>query len=368
MAIISGIKIFGTGAKPPVLEPLNATENGVYTPSDGVDGFNPVNVDVQPNLQTKSSSTTITSNGTSTITLQPDSNYDGLSSASVTITTDVAASMPTLVLENGNFNTAFTISGDADLSNWDTSNLTSMRNIFYYCKKLTSVKLSNFDTSNVTDMRQMFEGCSSLTSLDVSNFDTSAVTNMGNTFQGCRDLTSLNVSNFNTSAVTNMGQMFNNCNSLTSLDGIENFDTSAVESMNYMFGQCNSLTSLDLSNWNTSAVTNMYAIFQSCNNLTYLNLSNWNMSNVTAVNDMFYNCSKLTDLNMTNAILPKINLTDWNLDTCKALTVDSLVSVLNALQQLDEGTSYTCTIGSTNLAKLSDTQKAIATNKGWVLN
>ena len=58
----------------------------------------------------------------------------------------------------------------------------------------------------------------------------------------------------------------------------------------------------------------------------------------------------------------------WDLDTCTALTVDSLVSVLNALQQLDEGTSYTCTIGSDNLAKLSDQQKAIATNKGWTLN
>ena len=70
---------------------------------------------------------------------------------------------------------------------------------------------------------------------------------------------------------------------------------------------------------------------------------------------------------MTNAILPKMNLTDWDLNYCK-LTVDSLVSVLNALQQLDEGTSYTCTIGSDNLVKLTDEQKAIATNKHWTLN
>ena len=70
---------------------------------------------------------------------------------------------------------------------------------------------------------------------------------------------------------------------------------------------------------------------------------------------------------MTDAILPKIDLSSWGLNYCP-LTVDSLVSVLNALQQLDEGTSYTCTIGSTNLAKLTDEQKAIATNKGWTLN
>ena len=83
---------------------------------------------------------------------------------------------------------------------------------------------------------------------------------------------------------------------------------------------------------------------------------------------MFNGCKVLTDLNMNGAILPKIDLTNWGLDTCTALTVDSLVSVINALPQLDSGTSYTCTIGSTNLAKLTDEQKAIATNKGWTLN
>ena len=69
---------------------------------------------------------------------------------------------------------------------------------------------------------------------------------------------------------------------------------------------------------------------------------------------------------MNGAILPKINLTDWELNYCP-LTVESLESVLNALPQLDDGESYTCSLGSTNLAKLSDQQKAIATNKHWTL-
>ena len=113
-------------------------------------------------------------------------------------------------------------------------------------------------------------------------------------------------------------------------------------------------------------------MFYKCSGLTSLDLSNWDTSKVTSMSSMFgtsYNSlSKLTNLNMTNAILPKTKLTDWGLNYCTALTVDSLVSVLNALPQLDSGTSYTCTIGSDNLAKLSDQQKAIATNKGWTLN
>ena len=47
------------------------------------------------------------------------------------------------------------------------------------------------------------------------------------------------------------------------------------------------------------------------------------------------------------------------------LAVDSIVGLLNALPQSDKG--YSFQIGSNNIAKLSDGQKAIATDKGWTL-
>lgn len=50
---------------------------------------------------------------------------------------------------------------------------------------------------------------------------------------------------------------------------------------------------------------------------------------------------------------------------CPKLTVDSLLSLLNALA--DGVTDKTCKIGTTNLAKLTEEQKAIATDKGWTL-
>ena len=55
----------------------------------------------------------------------------------------------------------------------------------------------------------MFEYCSSLTSLDLSNFNTSKVTNMSDMFYGCKALTSLNISSFNMSNVTDFTSMFN---------------------------------------------------------------------------------------------------------------------------------------------------------------
>ena len=51
--------------------------------------------------------------------------------------------------------------------------------MFSECSNLTNLDVSNFNTSNVTSMSEMFSGCSNLTNLDVSNFNTSNVTNMG---------------------------------------------------------------------------------------------------------------------------------------------------------------------------------------------
>ena len=109
----------------------------------------------------------------------------------------------------------------------DTSNVTSMNNLFYNCKSLTDLDLSHFDTSNVTNMSWMFNGCNSLINLDVSSFDTSNVTTMELMFIYCRSLTNLDVTNFNTKNVNNMWNMFSYMSSLTELD-LRNFNTSKI--------------------------------------------------------------------------------------------------------------------------------------------
>jgi hypothetical protein len=57
---------------------------------------------------------------------------------------------------------------------------------------------------------------------------------------------------------------------------------------------------------------------------------------------------------------------DCNFGTCTKLSHDSLMSIINALQEKSTGT-FTCTLGGINLTKLTDTEKAIATQKGWTL-
>lgn len=182
----------------------------------------------------------------------------------------------------------------------DTSTVTNMEGMFYYCKSLTSVDFgNNFDTSNVTDMSGMFEQCEVLTDLDVSRFNTGSVTDMTQMFANCKSLLNLDVSNFNTGNVTNMNGMFGGCTSLTKLD-LSSFDTSNVINMNNMFSRSTLLTEINLSSFNTSNVTNMSIMFGDCSSLASLDLSSFDTSNVISMSSMFEKCSALEELDLSS--------------------------------------------------------------------
>lgn len=175
---------------------------------------------------------------------------------------------------------------DLDLSNFDTSQVTNMKEMFDGMRNLTTLDLSNFDTSQVTNMSWMFANMRSLTTLNLSNFDTSNVKLMYSMFCGMSSLISLDLSSFDTSKVRDMQNMFSGISSLTSLD-LSNFDTSNVTSMYYMFANMSNLTTIDLSNFDTSKVTTMSHMFHATPNLTSLDLSNFDTSQVTDMQDMF---------------------------------------------------------------------------------
>ena len=89
------------------------------------------------------------------------------------------------------------------------------------------------------------------------------------------------------------------------------------------------------------------------------------MSNVTDVYKMFYFCDLLTTIISDGLQLPDIDMSNINLNYNYELTVDSIVGLLNALPTTTNG--YSFQIGQTNIDKLSDEQKSIATTKGWAL-
>lgn len=143
------------------------------------------------------------------------------------------------------FSGLYTVVSIEGLSNFDTSNVTDMSEMFSAMESLTSLNTSSLNTSNVTDMSHMFDGNYSLEKLDLSNFDTSNVTDMSNMFEGAYVLADIEVSNFNTSNVNDMHSMFAQMESLRTLD-LSNFNTSNVEDMSSMFAGQYSLNKLIL--------------------------------------------------------------------------------------------------------------------------
>ena len=184
------------------------------------------------------------------------------------------------------------------------------------------------DTSNVTDMSYMFSNCFSLTTIPL--LDTSNVTNMYSMFQSCSKLTT--IPQLDTSNVTGMINMFGSCSKLTT---IPQLDTSNVTDMNRMFFNCASLTSVP----------------------------QLDTSNVTDMSRMFSNCSRLEEIHMINM---KVS---FDIHYSTKFTREALLEIINNCYDLTTlNSTATLTMGSTNLAKLTDEDKAIATAKGWTLN
>jgi surface protein len=181
-------------------------------------------------------------------------------------------------------------SGDRtlDLSEFDTSNVTTMRNMFSRSQFL-SVDLSNFDTSQVTDMYGMF-AYSKCSSIDLSNLDTSEVINMSRMFVDVECFTNLDLKHFNTSNVTDMSSMFSGMNEpglnpssgLKTLD-ISSFDFSKVTDANNMFSRNRRLTTItwpstvDFSDayYTTAGNNGLGSMFRFCTRLSSFSLRHW---------------------------------------------------------------------------------------------
>ena len=64
----------------------------------------------------------------------------------------------------------------------------SLAGLFKGCRKMVKADLSGFDTSNVTRMDSMFEGCANLCEMDLSSFDTRRCMDMSRMFAQCAKL------------------------------------------------------------------------------------------------------------------------------------------------------------------------------------
>ena len=273
-----------------------------------------------------------------------------------------------MALGDVSFRTAIDIVNKSDAKNVDLTmispkNETSLDGLFEKNTNLININVSNWDTSNVTTMFFTFAAMPNLESVDFADWDVSNVTTFFALFDASNKIENIDVSKWNTSSATNMAWMFNR-NNLKHLD-VSNFNTSKVTDMYAMFSGSQSLTQLDISNFDTSNVLNFGRVFSYWSGVNKeLNISGLDLSKCKAMANTFTS-SFFSVIRCDGLRLPNIDMSNIGLNSSISLTVDSIVGLLNALPQSDKG--YSFQIGDVNIAKLSDEQKAIATNKGWTL-
>lgn len=273
-----------------------------------------------------------------------------------------------MALGDVSFRTAIDIVNKSDAMNVDLTmispkNETSLNYLFEKNTNIVHINVSNWDTSNITSLRGAFSSIPNLESVDFADWDVSNVTSFYALVDGSRKIENIDVSKWDTSSATNMGWMFNG-NNLKTLD-VSNFNTSKVTNMFAMFSGSQSLTRLDISNFDTSNVLDFGRAFSYLDNVCEeLNISGLNLTKCKFM-ELTFQSSSFKVIRCDGLQLPNIDMSKIGLNYSTELTVDSIVGLLNALPQSDKG--YSFQIGSDNIAKLSDEQKAIATNKGWTL-
>jgi surface protein len=167
-----------------------------------------------------------------------------------------------------------------DISQWNTSNVTSMANVFSGAGSFNQ-PLNNWDVSSVTDMTQMFIEATSFNQ-NLNSWNTSNVTSMYGMFRLARDFNG-QISNWNTSNVTSMSSMFRDTTSFNSPIG--SWNVSNVNDFNEMFSYALSFNQ-NIANWNTSSGTGFSGMFRNATDFNQ-DISSWNTANMIYADEMF---------------------------------------------------------------------------------
>lgn len=138
--------------------------------------------------------------------------------------------------------------------------------------------------------------------------------------------------------------------------------TSKGQKFDSMFYRCYGITTIEP--LDTSGGVYFADMFNGCENL--VTIKGIDISNAETTGGMFASCYSLENITFNGVI----KNTGVDLSSSTRLTHDSLMNIINALYDWgNEGDPYFCrlTLGSTNLAKLTDAEKAIVSQKGWLL-
>ena len=239
---------------------------------------------------------------------------------------------------------------------------TNQRAVFAHDTFATSLTVPSVlvvDMKECDSLYYCFYGCGSLTSLTLPAGFGSVATGLGSCFYGCGSLTSLTLPAGFGSVAKSLSDCFYGCGSLTSLTLPAGFGSVATGLGSCFYG-CGSLTSLTLPAGFGSVAKSLSYCFRGCGSLTSLTLPAGFGSEADSLSSCFYGCTALTTIMGEPNFKANVVLSEST-----KLTHDSIMVIINGLQTATA--RRVLTLGATNLAKLTNEDKAVATDKGWTL-
>lgn len=166
----------------------------------------------------------------------------------------------------------------------DTSNLTTMSDMFSNCPNLLSINVSTWNTSKVTSMRSMFYSCSKIQSIICGSIDTSKVTDMAYFAARSPKLIELDFSQQDFNKVSTFQEAFTGCSGLTSVKFPNAMHASP--SFKETFSNCTSITFIDMAS--VAGCGDWYRTFYNCVSLQHLDIRNMTIAEGSIGFQAFY--------------------------------------------------------------------------------
>lgn len=179
--------------------------------------------------------------------------------------------------------------------------------------------------------------------------------NFTDLFYGCHALQ--NIKGLITEHGKIFDEMLNGCHSLKKAPVI---NPTGGTSFNYLLYNCFSLTDIEKIDFD-KVQGNCNQAFYNCYLLK--KIAKLDFSKITTYSSIFSSCKSLIDIEI---IAGNIKTTIM-FNQSNYLSHSTLLRILNALADLTGQTTQKLTLGAINLAKLTDEEKAIATEKNWTL-
>lgn len=240
---------------------------------------------------------------------------------------------------------------------------------FQNCMSLKKIDLSNVASSTIRFITGAFHNCQALEEI-IFNDETQITESSESCFYNCYALTNecANeiLARFYSTIISSCGTYFYNCTSLTNIKIPEGV-TSIQGSANMFYG-CTNLEEFTFPS-TLQKFYNCNLFFGSCSSLKKVIFKSVIDSSSAAVSvsggyNMFAACTALETIEIPEEWNVSLYISNGSTSFSNVITHDCMVNIFNDLATVDSGT---ITLGETNLARLSDEEKAIATDKGWTL-